>query len=200
RLTDQEKWGVRRTPHFDSCKLKDRSGGLGAALDGLELRRIDLDATGLLFLGHDTFQVHMKQTVLKACRLDFDMLGKLEAALEGAAGNALVQEGGLRLLTVLAPAADREHAVLDIDREVLVGKAGDRQGDTVIILVGPFDIVGRIALLAGGLQQIDQPVKTDGGTEKGRIVDTHETTSVKRCRSPADHSGRAGTGPMTAAG
>ena len=37
----------------------------------------------------------MEQAVLKAGGLDLDMLGKLEAALKGAAGNALVQKSGL---------------------------------------------------------------------------------------------------------
>ena len=38
----------------------------------------------------------MEQAVLELARLDLDMLGKLEAALEGAAGDALI--AGERLL------------------------------------------------------------------------------------------------------
>ena len=82
----------------------------------------------------------MKQAVLKAGGFDLDMLGELEAALKGAAGNALVQKGGLRLLNIFALAGDREHAVLHVYRQVLLGKAGDSQGDAVIILVGPLDM------------------------------------------------------------
>src|SRR4051812_43258862 len=75
--------------------------------NGLELGCIDLDAARLLFLRHDALQIDMQQAVLKARRLDLDMLGELEAALEGAARNALMQEAGLGLVGLFALAADR---------------------------------------------------------------------------------------------
>ena len=67
------------------------------------------DAAGLLLLGHDALQVDMKQAVLELGGLDLDMLGELEAALEGAAGDALVQVG--RLGGILALAGDGQNAV-----------------------------------------------------------------------------------------
>src|SRR5581483_4877369 len=130
----------------------------------------------------------------------FDMLSELEAALEGAAGNALVQERGLGpVRDLITLAADGEHAVLHVNRQVLLGKAGNGQGDAIIVLIGPLDIVGRVALLAGGFQQVDQPVEADGGTEKGRIIDTHETTSSKRCPKARQTIPAGWTGPMAAA-
>ena len=65
------------------------------AFDGLELRRIDRDAARLLGFGHDALQIDMKQAVFELGAFDFDMLGQLEFALEGAPGDALMQIGGL---------------------------------------------------------------------------------------------------------
>ena len=48
-------------------------------------------SAGLLGLGHDALKVDMKQAVLELGALDLDMLGQLEAALERAAGDALMQ-------------------------------------------------------------------------------------------------------------
>ncbi len=168
----------------------------------VSVRRIDRDAARLLFFRHDAFQIDMEQAVLKARGLDLDMLGKLEAALEGAAGDALVQERrACRFVSVFALAGDGQHAVLDVHRQVLLGKAGDRQGDAVVVLVVAFDIVGRIALLGRGFQKTDQPVKADGGAEKGGIVDTHGNNLLRSVADPAGPIPRGtGTGPITAAG
>ncbi len=50
------------------------------------------------------------------------MLGKLELALKGAPGDALVQIG--RLVGVIALAGDGKHIVLHLDGEILLGEAG----------------------------------------------------------------------------
>ena len=121
-----------------------------AAFDGLEVwrvsaARIDDDLAGLFFLGDDALQVDMEQAVFQAGAAHFDMLGQLEAALEGAAGNALMQIG--RLLGFgFALAGDGQDAVADLDAEILLAKAGDRDGDAIMVLVAAFDVVGRIAL------------------------------------------------------
>ena len=102
----------------------------------------------------------------------------------------------------LALAGDGQDAVLYVHRQVLLGKAGDRQGDAVIILVVAFDIVRGIALLGRGLQQTEQTIKADGGTEKGGIVDAHgNNLSSKRCDRPAEPFARdQEAGPISAAG
>src|SRR6185503_11369397 len=82
------------------------SGGRLGAFDGPELRRIDGNATGLLFLGHNALEVDMEQAVLKPRRLDLDMFGKLEAALKSAAGDALMEQRGGRLIGLFALAGN----------------------------------------------------------------------------------------------
>src|SRR5882762_4529134 len=85
-----------------------RSGQKPAWLGGLLLldRRLavgdsrDFDLAGLQGLGHATDQLDMEQAVHKVGRVDLDMVGKLEPALESAAGDAAMQElraFGLRL-------------------------------------------------------------------------------------------------------
>ena len=115
------------------------------AFDGLQLRRIDRDAAGLLFLRHDALKVDMEQAVLKPRRLDLDMLGKLEAGARRR-GRRCPDADRAACRVVFALAGDGQDAVLHFDGEVLLGEAGDREGDAVMILVAALDIVGRIAL------------------------------------------------------
>src|SRR5207247_7840794 len=72
--------------------------------------------------------------------------GELEATLEGPRGDALVEHfAGLLLVVGLLLAVDRQHILLRLDREISVGEAGDCNRDAIGVLVGPRDIVGRIA-------------------------------------------------------
>ena len=52
---------------------------------------------------------------------------------------------GLLLVVGLLLAVDRQHILLRLDREISVGEAGDCNRDAIGVLVGPRDIVGRIA-------------------------------------------------------
>ncbi len=72
-----------------------RSGrvGLDRLRVGVGVR--DLDAARLHRLGHHPRRFDVQEAVLQAGTLYLDMLGQLEAALEGAAGNAAIQELGL---------------------------------------------------------------------------------------------------------
>ena len=54
--------------------------------------RIDDDLAGLLLLWNDALQFDMEQAVLETRAAHLDMLGQLEAAFKGAAGDALMQE------------------------------------------------------------------------------------------------------------
>ena len=120
----------------------------------------------------------MEQAVFQLGAFDFDMLGELEFALKSAARNALVQIGGLAGLVALA--GDGQNTIGHFDAEVLFGKAGGGDGDAIIILVAALDIVGRIALgRVGALEQIEQPIKADGGTEERRIIQTHGYNLLK---------------------
>ena len=89
----------------------------------------------------------MQEPILKAGALDFDMIGQLEAALESASSDALVQ---IILLVALllfgALALHREHAFAHFQVQVFLAEARHRQRNAVMGLVGALDIVGRIGL------------------------------------------------------
>ena len=79
---------------------------------------------------------------------------------------------------LFALAGDGQNAIGDFDAEILFGEAGGGDGDAIIILVAALDIVGRITLGGvGALEQIEQTIEADGGTEERRIIQTHDTTS-----------------------
>ena len=73
------------------------------------------------------------------------MLGKLELALKGAAGNALMQIGRLGGGLGFALAFHGQDAIANLDAEILFGETGHRQGDAIMVFVAALDIVGRIA-------------------------------------------------------
>ena len=54
--------------------------------------RVDLDLARLLALGKFALELDMQQAVLERGAGDLDIFGKLEAQLEGALGNAAMQE------------------------------------------------------------------------------------------------------------
>src|SRR5262249_55235687 len=102
--------------------------------------------------------------------------GELEAALEGAPGNAMVEIA--LLLAVFTLARERQHAIADLDVQIFLGKACDRDRDPIVGLIGTLDIVGRVAVagIDGRIEHVEQMVESDGGTEIGGKV-THSTTS-----------------------
>src|SRR5690606_28825156 len=53
---------------------------------------IDLDGARLLALGQFALQLQMQQPVFEAGAMNLDIIGKLEAQLEGALGNAAMEE------------------------------------------------------------------------------------------------------------
>src|ERR1700680_4469945 len=73
------------------------------------------------------------------------MGGEREAALEGASGDALVEDLVGVLAVRLLLAADGEGIFLRLDRELLVGETRHRKGDAVGVLAGALDVVGRVA-------------------------------------------------------
>jgi len=143
---------------------------IGLGLGGLFLldRRLlvgghDFDLTGLQRLGDAADELDMEQAVHKPGRLDFDMLGKLEPALESAAGDAAMQE--LRAFGIgLGLAFHGQRIVLDSDIDVTLTETGNRDGNAVGVLAELFDIVGGVGDRFGGLRGLDQtaePVEAD---------------------------------------
>src|SRR5690606_6275770 len=110
------------------------------------------------------------------------IFGKLEAQLEGALGDAAMEEFAVLLLGRRGLGTlDGEVVLLGLDHEVALGKAGDGDRDAVGIVTDLFDVVGRVGLglLADeAIEAIEQPVETDGRTvEGGEIVGLHGTFS-----------------------
>ena len=98
-------------------------------------------------LGLGPGEVDVQQAVLERGSGHLDAVGQHEAALELARGDAAVQEGAALGVVGLA-AADHQLVVLQGDREVVLGEAGDGEGDPVAALVALLDVVGRIAVAA----------------------------------------------------
>ena len=66
---------------------------------------------------------------------------------------------------VVLAALDREHILLDRERDVVRCKARKRQGNLVTVLAQALNVVGWIGILVGVLgsvNKIQQPVKADG--------------------------------------
>ena len=93
----------------------------------------DDDLTGLFFLfGHNPLQFDMEQTILELGGFDLDMFGKLELALECAAGDALMQVGRIAGLG-LPFAGDGQDAIADLNAKILFSEAGHCKSDAIMI-------------------------------------------------------------------
>src|SRR5690606_36083307 len=90
-----------------------RSGrGLGLDLPGLAAIR-DLDLSRLQFLGNRALQIDVEQAVLQRRAQHLDVVGKLEAALEGTGGDAAVEHlGAAAVGLVLALALDGQNVAV----------------------------------------------------------------------------------------
>src|SRR6516165_7213548 len=148
--------------------------------DHLRLAIADWDLAGLLRLGNLTHEIDVQETVLKGRALDVDVVGKLEDALERAGRDALIEHLAAVLLVLrLFLAFDRQRVFLRLDRKLVLAEAGHRHRDTIGVLAGALDVVGRIA--RSGLEAVEhgeEPVETDGRTIEGsKIESSHGITS-----------------------
>src|SRR3954452_1407934 len=92
--------GRFRPPRPGALRSADRSGSLGLVallVRGdlrlrLRLASLHPDLPRLQRLGHHALQAELQQAVLQRRTLDHDMVGQNEAALEGAAGDAAIEE------------------------------------------------------------------------------------------------------------
>ena len=109
----------------------------------------------------------MQQAVFHVGAGHLDVIGKLEDALEGARGNALIKNIACLFFLDLFLAGDGECVFLHRDRKVVFAKAGDSNRDPVGIFAGPLDIIGRITRRGAVKSLIDQgeeAVEADGRT------------------------------------
>ncbi|MPL71148.1 hypothetical protein SDC9_16919 [bioreactor metagenome] len=100
----------------------------------------------------------MQQPVLEPRPRHLDAIGQHEAALEGACGDAAVQEDPLAQIVGL-PAADHQCPVLHGDREVILGEARHRKGDAEGVGAVLFDVVRRVGVGAGLRRPLDKALQ-----------------------------------------
>src|SRR5262245_55773961 len=156
----------------------DRLRGL-LGVDHLGRTAADRNLARLRRLGNLALEVDVQEAVLQARALDLDMVGELEAPLERAGRDALVEHVAvLAVLLGLLVAADRERVLLHLDRQIVLGEAGDRNGHAIGVIVGALDVVGRVAgrsfVEAADLlvEQRKQTVEADGRTIEGSKIES----------------------------
>jgi hypothetical protein len=82
----------------------------------------------------------MQQTIFELCGTDLNMLSELEAALERPTGDTLIQ---IRLLLgVFAFSSDGQHAIAQLNVQILLAEASDGKRDPIVSLIRALDVVG----------------------------------------------------------
>ena len=125
---------------------------------------------GFIASGSLADEVDVQEAVLQRRARHLDVVGELEAALEGAGGDAAIEHFTALLALLFVPLAlHHEHVFLRLDVDVALAEACDGHGDAVGVLVAPLDVVGRIGLRRfavppGRIEQAEQTVETDGRT------------------------------------
>jgi hypothetical protein len=114
----------------------------------------------------------VQEAVLQAGAGHFDVVGQLEAALEGTRSDAPIKQFRTFLAgLLLALALDAQHVAMRFDRNLILGEAGNRHGNPIGVLAGALDIVGRIGLgairLRKRIEHRKEPVKADGRAIEG---------------------------------
>src|SRR5580704_14330961 len=188
--------GISRTPCRAHKRKRPESRGAAkiqpASASGSNLGRLDLqelsgtcdgDRPSLHRLWNLAHEVDVEEPVLQARAVDLDIIGELEATLEGSRGNALVEHlPGLILVVGLLLAPDRQPILLHLDREISVGEAGDCDRDAIGVLSRPLDIIGRIVRQTFHAVELVEhgkhTVEADRDTVEGSKIEcTHSMTS-----------------------
>ena len=110
----------------------------------------------------------LQQPVVERGVLDLDIVGQVELPLEVPGRDTAVQELALGLFGLVA--FDRHDVLLGRDRNFVGREAGHRQRNLVAVFAEPFDVVGRIVVLAsalGGFREVEKAVEADGRTPEG---------------------------------
>src|SRR5690606_24400039 len=105
----------------------------------------DRDRAGFHALRQIALKVDVQKAVVEIGALHFDVVGKLEAALERAGRDAPMQEHTLLIVGLLVAGYD-QGLLFDLDLEFIFGEAGDRHGDAVLVVAETLDVVGRVAV------------------------------------------------------
>lgn len=89
----------------------------------------------------------MQETVFKGRPPHLDPVGEDEAPLELSRGNAAMEEHAALPVITLLP-ADHELVVFQRDREIVLGKARNRERNPIETIPPLLDVVGRITFPA----------------------------------------------------
>src|SRR6185437_15518206 len=115
--------------------LRSLGGRRFHRFDGLGLA--DRDDARLLGLGNLAHEVDVQEAVLADRPGHDDMVGELEAALEGAGGDALVEHVALLVrLRGLLRSAHGQRVFARFDIKLTLAEAGDRECNPVGVLAG----------------------------------------------------------------
>src|SRR4051794_4918250 len=142
----------------------------------MDVAAVNGDLPWLHGCGNFPNQFDLQQPVIERSVLDLDVVRQVELPLEVPGRDTAVQELALCLFRLVA--FDRHDVLLGPDRDFVGREAGHRERDLVAVFAKPFDVVGRIVVLAGvlgsRLGKIEKAVEADGRTPEGcKIVSAH---------------------------
>ena len=148
----------------------------------------NFDLTRLFLLGNIAREIDGQKPVLERSIFNFDVIRKLEAALESTPGNAVVKQV-LAFLVVffLGTAAQCQRVFVQNNVDIIRFETGNRHGDAVVIFVDLLDIVGRVGKVAFRIlrrivEHSGHSVEANAGTKQGgKIIGcTHWISSVEQ--------------------
>src|ERR1700751_4208014 len=130
----------------------------------------DFDPPRLHRLRQFALQLDLQETLIERSALHPNEVGEVEAALERAAGNAVIEIFALVLLGIRL-AADDQRVLVDGDADLVRLETGDRDRDPVVVLAGPYDIAGWIMVLRfkpkACVHQVQEAVEAYAGAPEG---------------------------------
>lgn len=127
----------------------------------------------------------MQQPVLDPGARHLNAVGKDKGPLEGACGDAAMEEHPAFFRVVGLPAPDDKLAILDGDRKIGLPEASDRKGDAEAVFGGLFDVERWVAVVAGLRGPLDQPFQLiepqkEGMRGKGQFRHVEHVLGFKR--------------------
>src|SRR5579872_3285965 len=145
------------------------------ALAALLSPAADIDLLWLHRFGDLAHKVDRQQSILQIRALHLDMVGKREAALERAVGDAAIDEIAVLALILLRLAAgDDEHVLLGGNVDLVGLESRNSKLDAIIVLALLDQVERRIIFLRlaerAVLEHVEQPIEANGGAPERRKV------------------------------
>src|SRR5947207_3143661 len=133
------------------------------------------DPTRLLLLGHLAHEFDGQQAVLQPRLADLDVIGEVEAPLEGVRRNAPIEVLGVLRLRFLT--GDDQHIRLGYQGDLVRLPAGQRQRHPIHVLAGFFDVVG----WSYRFDRLSPPGRADRSSDRSRYRSATEAQSRIPC-------------------